>query len=87
MEMMRREHFNRWYSLVPYFLSVVTFEIPFQVSSLRNYKAFFTNSRFFQLLCATTYLSVSYWLTGNYQENWRTTYFFMLVSCGGKTSK
>lgn len=29
--MMKREHFNRWYNLVPYFLSVVTFEIPFQV--------------------------------------------------------
>lgn len=33
MEMMKREHFNRWYNLVPYFLSVVTFEIPFQVSN------------------------------------------------------
>lgn len=30
--MLTREHFNRWYKLGPYFLSLVSFEIPFQVS-------------------------------------------------------
>lgn len=34
MEIMRREHFNRWYQLGPYYMSVILFEIPFQVSAL-----------------------------------------------------
>lgn len=83
MEMMKREHFNRWYNLVPYFLSVVTFEIPFQVSctfqnSLRT--AINLNLSPFQVLCASVYLTISFWLTGNYQENWRFSYFMLLVS-------
>lgn len=32
METLRREHFNRWYNLIPYYFSVILFEIPFQVS-------------------------------------------------------
>ena len=32
MEILTREHFNRWYQLGPYYLSIITFEIPFQVS-------------------------------------------------------
>ncbi|XP_004530368.1 ATP-binding cassette sub-family G member 4 [Ceratitis capitata] len=28
--MLTREHFNRWYGLTPYFLSLLSFEIPFQ---------------------------------------------------------
>lgn len=32
METLRREHFNRWYNLIPYYLSIISFEIPFQVS-------------------------------------------------------
>nr|XP_014086513.2 ABC transporter G family member 6 [Bactrocera oleae] len=28
--MLTREHFNRWYGLTPYFLSMLSFEIPFQ---------------------------------------------------------
>ncbi|TMW43412.1 hypothetical protein DOY81_011509, partial [Sarcophaga bullata] len=28
--MLSREHFNRWYGLGPYFLSLLSFEIPFQ---------------------------------------------------------
>lgn len=31
METLRREHFNRWYNLIPYYLSIILFEIPFQV--------------------------------------------------------
>lgn len=31
MESLRREHFNRWYNLIPYYLSIISFEIPFQV--------------------------------------------------------
>lgn len=34
MEIMTREHFNRWYQLGPYYLSVILFEIPFQVSDV-----------------------------------------------------
>ncbi|XP_063701907.1 ATP-binding cassette sub-family G member 1 [Culicoides brevitarsis] len=32
-----REHFNRWYGLGPYFLSVISFEIPVQVLSIVPY--------------------------------------------------
>ncbi|XP_026478698.1 ATP-binding cassette sub-family G member 1 [Ctenocephalides felis] len=31
METLAREHFNRWYNLAPYYLSVILFEIPFQI--------------------------------------------------------
>lgn len=31
IDMLTREHFNRWYKLGPYFLSLISFEIPFQV--------------------------------------------------------
>ncbi|KAL5279571.1 hypothetical protein ACFFRR_003893 [Megaselia abdita] len=30
IDMLKREHFNRWYKLLPYFLSVISYEIPFQ---------------------------------------------------------
>ncbi|TDG45126.1 hypothetical protein AWZ03_008464 [Drosophila navojoa] len=30
INMLTREHFNRWYKLGPYFLSLISFEIPFQ---------------------------------------------------------
>ncbi|XP_030384896.1 ATP-binding cassette sub-family G member 1 [Scaptodrosophila lebanonensis] len=30
IDMLTREHFNRWYKLGPYFLSMISFEIPFQ---------------------------------------------------------
>lgn len=32
MESLRREHFNRWYNLMPFYFSVILYEIPFQVS-------------------------------------------------------
>lgn len=31
MKILEREHFNRWYRLIPYLLSVVLLEIPFQI--------------------------------------------------------
>ncbi|XP_055314826.1 ATP-binding cassette sub-family G member 1 [Sitodiplosis mosellana] len=31
METLRREHFNRWYNLIPYYFSIILFEIPFQL--------------------------------------------------------
>ncbi|XP_037042719.1 ATP-binding cassette sub-family G member 1 [Bradysia coprophila] len=31
MEILTREHFNQWYKLGPYYLSIITFEIPFQM--------------------------------------------------------
>lgn len=82
MEMMKREHFNRWYNLVPYFLSVVTFEIPFQVRFQLNFDHSLPAvliAFLLQILCASTYLTISFWLTGNYQENWRFSYFMLLV--------
>lgn len=38
MKILTREHFNRWYKLTPYLLSVILLEIPFQVSSIVNPK-------------------------------------------------
>jgi len=32
VEILNREHFNRWYSLPPYLLSVILVEMPVQVS-------------------------------------------------------
>lgn len=32
MKILTREHFNRWYKLTPYLLSVLLLEVPFQVS-------------------------------------------------------
>ncbi|GAB0089084.1 ATP-binding cassette sub-family G member 1 [Sergentomyia squamirostris] len=61
MEMLKREHFNRWYKLGPYFFSIILFEIPFQ------------------MICASTYLVISYWLTGNFVEEWRFFYFMILA--------
>lgn len=37
MKILRREHFNRWYKLTPYLLSVLLLEIPFQVNKLKFY--------------------------------------------------
>lgn len=31
MRILTREHFNRWYKLSPYLMSVILIEIPFQV--------------------------------------------------------
>ncbi|XP_031638739.1 ATP-binding cassette sub-family G member 4 [Contarinia nasturtii] len=57
METLRREHFNRWYNLIPYYFSIILFEIPFQ------------------LLCTFFYVCGSYFLTGNYLENYRFALF------------
>ena len=61
MQILTREHFNRWYRLAPYYISLLLIEIPFQAA------------------CAMTYLTVSYWLTGQPIETQRIVYF-MLVS-------
>uniref|UniRef100_A0A1B0EZF2 ABC-2 type transporter transmembrane domain-containing protein n=1 Tax=Phlebotomus papatasi TaxID=29031 RepID=A0A1B0EZF2_PHLPP len=61
MEMLKREHFNRWYKLGPYFFSIILFEIPFQ------------------MICASSYLGISYWLTGNFNDDWRFFYFMVLA--------
>ncbi|XP_046388330.1 ATP-binding cassette sub-family G member 1-like [Ischnura elegans] len=37
MEVLSQEHFNRWYSLVPYCFSTLMAEIPFQVMSCLSY--------------------------------------------------
>ncbi|XP_014297443.1 ATP-binding cassette subfamily G member 4 [Microplitis demolitor] len=61
MQILTREHFNRWYSLAPYYISLLLVEIPFQAA------------------CASTYLAVSYWLTGQPIETHRIL-LFMVVS-------
>ncbi|TGZ43764.1 Uncharacterized protein DBV15_04360 [Temnothorax longispinosus] len=61
MRILMREHFNRWYRLAPYYISILLVEIPFQAA------------------CATSYLVVSYWLTGQPIETNRII-FFMVVS-------
>ncbi|XP_017885889.1 ATP-binding cassette sub-family G member 1-like [Ceratina calcarata] len=59
MRILSREHFNRWYRLAPYYISMLLVEIPFQAS------------------CATTYLVVSYWLTGQPVETPRILSFMI----------
>lgn len=61
MQILTREHFNRWYRLAPYYISILLIEIPFQAA------------------CAATYLTVSYWLTGQPIETNRLI-FFMIIS-------
>ncbi|XP_003491703.1 ATP-binding cassette sub-family G member 1 [Bombus vosnesenskii] len=61
MRILSREHFNRWYGLAPYYISLLLVEIPFQAA------------------CAATYLTVSYWLTGQPIETPRII-SFMVVS-------
>lgn len=61
MQILMREHFNRWYRLAPYYISILLIEIPFQAA------------------CAATYISVSYWLTGQPIEANRII-FFMIIS-------
>lgn len=41
MKILTREHFNRWYKLSPYLMSVILIEIPFQVS----FKLFYTKNK------------------------------------------
>lgn len=60
IEILRREHFNRWYNLGPYFLSKISFEIPFQ------------------MFCASLYIVISFYLTGNYSDDFRFLYFLLM---------
>lgn len=57
METLRREHFNRWYNLIPYYLSIISFEIPFQVELLFGI-AFILNLKiiFFFYFCSIVLL-------------------------------
>jgi len=50
IEVLSREHFNRWYNLGPYFLSVILFEIPVQVISMLPYCviSFFLTGNWFE---------------------------------------
>ncbi|XKL63704.1 hypothetical protein PGB90_006068 [Kerria lacca] len=36
-QMLKREHFNRWYSLFPYLISILLIEIPFQIACCITY--------------------------------------------------
>lgn len=37
MRILTREHFNRWYRLAPYYISMLLVEIPFQASCAATY--------------------------------------------------
>lgn len=39
MRILSREHFNRWYRLAPYYISMLLVEIPFQASCAATYLA------------------------------------------------
>lgn len=39
MQILKREHFNRWYKLGPYYISMLFIEIPFQASCAATYLA------------------------------------------------
>lgn len=94
MESLRREHFNRWYNLMPFYFSVILYEIPFQVSFISEpqksqpmkimpkfqsmKKLIFFSMFILQLICTFLYVVGSYFLTGNYTENHRF-YLFTLM--------
>ncbi|KAK9306802.1 hypothetical protein QLX08_002687 [Tetragonisca angustula] len=69
MRILSREHFNRWYRLAPYYISLLLVEIPFQAA------------------CATTYLTVSYWLTGQPVETPRVIYFMVVSVAASLTAQ
>ena len=39
MQILTREHFNRWYRLAPYYISLLLVEIPFQIACAMTYLA------------------------------------------------
>ncbi|XP_046603397.1 ATP-binding cassette sub-family G member 1 [Neodiprion virginianus] len=39
MQILTREHFNRWYRLAPYYISTLMFEVPFQAACAATYLA------------------------------------------------
>lgn len=84
MEILKREHFNRWYKLGPFIISTLAIEIPFQVRKFQKsklYNRFEINTMiFFQILCCVTYISVSYVMTGNLLVNFRFLYFFIIAT-------
>lgn len=73
-----REHFNRWYQLGPYYVSMMLIEIPFQVNDA-FYFFFFRDvyDSWLQIFCGILYLPISYYLTGNLMETNR-----LLIFCG-----
>lgn len=67
MKILTREHFNRWYKLSPYLMSVILIEIPFQVSNIINfYKKSVPLKSFHpqQIMCTWIYVAITYKLTG-----------------------
>ena len=69
MQILKREHFNRWYRLAPYYISLLLVEIPFQAA------------------CATTYLAVSYLLTGQPIETERVLSFMVISIAASLTAQ
>ncbi|XP_062548938.1 ATP-binding cassette sub-family G member 1 [Armigeres subalbatus] len=71
MESLTREHFNRWYKLGPYFLSVLIIEVPVQVACSMIYVVisyhltgnYYTFDRFvlFALFCVAGSISAQAW--------------------------
>ncbi|XP_025158273.1 ATP-binding cassette sub-family G member 1 isoform X2 [Harpegnathos saltator] len=69
MQILTREHFNHWYRLAPYYISILLIEIPFQAA------------------CAATYLTVSYWLTGQPVETQRIISFMVISIAASLTAQ
>lgn len=91
METLRREHFNRWYHLIPYYFSIILFEIPFQVRNpyvfmdcililkkMSNKPMFFL---VFQLMCTFIFVCGSYFLTGNYVPGQNNRFMLFTLMC------
>ncbi|KMQ95470.1 atp-binding cassette sub-family g member 1-like protein [Lasius niger] len=69
MQILTREHFNRWYRLAPYYISLLLIEIPFQAA------------------CVATYITVSYWLTGQPIETNRIISFMVISIAASLTAQ
>lgn len=41
MEILKREHFNRWYKLGPFIISTLAIEVPFQVCKVSKFGKYF----------------------------------------------
>lgn len=92
METLRREHFNRWYHLIPYYFSIILFEIPFQVSFGKRIDFGFNFSKkkmlnkpmfihVSQLMCTFIFVCGSYFLTGNFVPGQIHRFMFFTLMC------
>lgn len=101
-KVLKREHFNGWYTLFPYMISILLVEIPFQVRlhnnnnnnndftvavSLDSVVNFETGNIFPQILCCLIYLVPSYVMTGQPLDLMRFSYFTIFAIVTSLTSQ